>query len=325
MLPRSNPVQHAHHREYWEQFWRQSTLERKVAMYAFAPFLQTSGAILRHAVSGIPPYRPKHKKHIVQLAHRLEDTALHLRQGGLGWMGQVFPGHSEHYQVIHSRWLSGEGQVALMSQDDALFLIRTSIDLMLLVHPALVRVAQASYEEQAVMDRCHDIIEDMIALHSDGDCTKTHDADLHKLAQYALLLECEGIAHQQALVQDGFNKCANKKGVVKPLRHSDEEIFRMAHDIGIDPSVLKEVLSSSYSSWWDEMRAYRARARDILSTMTVPLTYLDPGSPTNPCQGYPSCFSEEDYRSTESVTHLALSLMTSAPLMPEVAVLKLFR
>ncbi len=290
----------------WGHFWEKMLIEEKIALYAFAPFFQTCGALLRHHGVRLPPYRARKRATLIAMAMRLEETAFHFRQGGLGWMARLFPGDSVLFQVISRRWFDGGSMTKEETEDREVIAI--ALDLLFLFRPVFKRYIDASHNSLPHLKQLDDVLETVLEIHGSYYPPSTHlssDALCH-IVRFALYQECAGLAYQQALVQDGYQRDTHTATKKEP-RHTDEELVRMAQEIGVDVGILREALSRTYSPWWEVKRRYEQLAQET----PLPIDGLDVGTLTTGVQGYPSCYRREDYVASESVTKLALSLVSS--------------
>lgn len=233
---------------------------RKMSLYPIVPTLEAASCILRAAAALWHPVKRREQKKILLVARDMGSKAEDLRKQGIGWMPrEVF---SDGPTVLVSghphRSHHSEGIVPPRSPRDGVILLETLNVLLARFDPAFERMEEEHHDEQWLAEwffgHRETILE--IAPRESGEVSEEAERSFDL---YAVLLECEMLAYIQARAEDALSDKTGKIKKKKPER-SDEEIARLAEDIGMSFEDVKAVFSREYSSWWDVSRKFAERA-----------------------------------------------------------------
>jgi hypothetical protein len=307
---------------HWQQYWEDRRRDQKVSMYAFAPFLEVAAIMIRGSATLELQFRRKRTKELVHIAYALEERAQHLRGNGIGWLVRSLPGYSPLVSAIHKRMHFGGDTPVEPHGEAAERLLSMAISFLFLFESTFMKIEREIHEESSTAVWFFDKLETLTDLSGSTSSCAVDPRSFQVLGRHATMLECEGLAYAQAMIEDGFTK---KSGTKKSPQHVDEEMLtRLSDDIDVPIETLREVFGQTYSGWWKVKEEYRSRAiklRDeFIDTLPSPTIFAtvyraawDLGSVHLNTEGYPHCFGNEEFAASEQVTKQLIAMFLAFP------------
>ncbi len=305
---------------YWQAYWENKHRDEKVSMYSFAPFFELAGILLRASAQLLPQYRRRRAKELIGLAQGFENHVRHLRGNGIGWMVNAFPGISPFMEAKHHR-SHHVGEPKLRSPGAADRVLSIVIEFLFLFEETFIAIEKDLYSEASTAVWFFNQLETLTDQHRPQGQENISDKALRMLGRHAVLLECEGLAYAQAMIESGFLKKMGKK---RNCTFSEAEISKLAHELDIHPDVLREASEAEHSSWWDVSKEYRDKGivlRDeFIDTLALPSAVSeairdawDIGSTHLNVDGFPYCRGEDSYEISEKTTKLLITMFLTFP------------
>lgn len=325
-------------------FWEAKMRNRKIFVYSLAPFLEEAAILLLAAKRLWHPWSVKRLEELERIACDLKDRARFMRQCGLGWAGNISKFGEEFagllalsvYHRYHSRdgkaaspsaASSGpNGPSAMSSGQAAAYLVSAAVRILFLLRPVFQKIEELSWEEKGWTKWLSQIIETLMESPCLGSEPEITDEMIKIIAEQAVLLECEGLCHMQAEIEDSFNKRNKSAGLSRPgggrkkSDLSEAELRNLAAEIDLPFETVKEVFETEYSSWRDQAKQYRDQAqtrKEIFISLLPTEDHIksaiadawDIGWATQKSQ--PDCWSETEVMKAEKIIKTFIAMFTA--------------
>jgi hypothetical protein len=304
-------------------YWENEMCNRTVFKYSFAPFLEEASILLYAAARLWHPWSLRRIDELIGAAYTLKDRAEHARRCGLGWACNIeafgsdpagLLGSSAHYRYHeHEKLPPCPKGTAILGG--------AALQLFVLLMPTFEKMEELSYEEKGWLKWVYGIVETL----TESPCLAGHpDLSVNTLRTFALhavLLECEGLAHTQARIEDSLQRnCHGNDRKRKKSKLSEQELRNLASELNMPFETVKEVFETEYSNWWDESKKYRIyaeRERDRFlaaiatdgATTDAMRAAWDSGMVTEHAD--PDCWSEESCLKSERVVSALIAMFLS--------------
>ena len=312
--------------EFKHGFWGVQMRDRMLATYSFAPFLEEAAVLLFCAHDAWHEWSVGRRGELNSIVSTLKDRARDFRQHGLGWASKVSgfgmdPSHILSASVFR-RYLSNDKyKKKIVCPEAANYWVSAAVELLFILLPAFRMAEEEFYEEEGISQWLSGIIEKLMESPCRGSVSQFDEAAMQSIRRQAVLLECEGLAYMQATIEDRFwRDSSTSKKRKKKSELSDEEISRLADELGVSFEILKETFETEYSSWWEVAKGYRNRAeaeneifisflpadekvREVLKTT------WDFGMVTDDTNQ--KCWVEEELANSEQVIKMFISMFLS--------------
>lgn len=245
-------------------FWADRLRNQTLFLYLFAPFFQQTATLLIVAESLWSPWAVKRKEELLNVASRLKHLAEMSRKKGLAWACNDNEFGADPAGILSprafGRYYRKETREAFPRAVPLLVSAATKTLFALLpILEKFERTAVAMAGTAAILKECVETLYESPCIGLNPDIS---EAAILRLAEEAVLLECEGLAYMQAMIEDNFyfhNPNASKK---KKSDITDDEIRKLAEEIGVSFSQVKDVFETEYSSWWQVSNSYSRQAEE---------------------------------------------------------------
>ena len=243
-----------------EEFWHDKMRTRMVSRYYFAPFLEEAGTLLLASKYLWHPWSVRRRDELTELAYKLKGRAKTIRTSGLAWeCNESAFGQDPAHLLSTSVYYRYHGNTDVESCPEAApYLVSAAAKILMLILPALEKLEMQDYEEKGWVRWTSEIIETLMGPTYIGSMPEISEEAVRCLGIRAALLECEGLAATQAILEDTFNRTHDRSRRKKSSELSEEQLRKLADEIGMSFETVKEVFTTGFSSWWDEARKYRA-------------------------------------------------------------------
>ena len=305
-------------------FWENRRRNAKIAFLPIPPFFDRAGLLLYQAADLWHEWGLKRSKELKECGYLMMEGAQMMRRNGLGWLGSSEKLEEDAGHLLSSFCFHRQEGIKLRKPDEkepprcpeaVPYLVHAAFLIMEHCVPMFKVIAKEEYTEAGWAPKLFGIMEKLAESPCIGSRPVITDETLHALGIQGVLLECQGLAYTQAHIEDSYTESAGKKKRKKASR-SDEEIHRMAADIGVDFDVLKDVLETESSPWWREYERYEKEAMarnaglvfsgddaiDEIIRQTVNDGYVD-------CGSHYKCYREETLADCEAVIKTIIASM----------------
>lgn len=305
----------------WQEFWRNKLLHQKVATYLIAPALEIAGALLRAAGNMWHPVKRREQKKIIAVACDLGDKATILRTNGIGWLSQTKLGDGASALVSgHPKRLyhGVRGATPETAPASAIKLVELASFFLSRFDSALLKMEREHHNERWLTGWLFERRETLLEIIPEE--VAFSDDVIRALTTLAMLLECEMLAHLQALIEDKASRGGGKVRTRKP-ELTDEEIAKLANDIDVPVDAVHAAFSREYSGWWDVSARFLCaaeREREKVSGMLFDREAIenvraafDVGSPYADLS--PQLLSDQASKEAAIVTELLIGMFLAYP------------
>ena len=307
-----------------QQFWERVMQNRMLYKYQLAPFLEDAALLIRGARNLWHPWGDARKKNLTSMVAELCQEARSLRKNGLGWTGRTSSLEaggrilsSAAYYRYHR-----DDQEFLPHPEHARLLVSLAGRLLLTLLPALKK-SDTFPGEGKISSWLHPIIETLMEFPDIDKAPEVHPHIIHLLGTHSVILECEGLAYMQGLVEDSYHRKYGKRQR-KKCELSEEELRNLAAEIGMRLEDVREVFSTEHSAWWNRAIQFSRQAdavrKEILSHFSpdpaakaILIKAWDSGMSYN--EGHLDCLGDRELESCERLTSLFVALFLS-PISP---------
>lgn len=300
-------------------FWETKMRNKMIFMYSFAPFLEEAGTLLLGAKYLWHPWSVKRTDELAKISYELKDRARTLRQRGLAWASSVSEfGEDPAYLLSTSAHHRHHGNDTKTPCPEATpYMVSMATKLLFVLLPAFKKAEELSCEEKGWVKWLSEIIEILMESPYNNPALEISEGMMRTVGLHGVLIECEGLAYTQAIIEDSFDRKNESSKRKKKSDLSEAELRKLAYEIGVPFEVVKEVFETKFSSWWNQATKYRDQAqaqREIfLSSLSAEEqikvsigAVWDPGMATQ--NGHPECWSEKELRNSEGIIKTFISM-----------------
>lgn len=246
---------------YTQDYWQAKMQNKQVASMAMLPMMSVAAALTNLAGTLWHPWGRKRTKELRVMSSTINQRASDMRRNGLGWAAGIF--HDEHkagYILSNSSFKRYFGEAVLGEPAPNLvpLLVSSAIAALFCVRDIAIKISAIEHDERSFL-WIDELIEELSESPTVGNMPNVSDKALRALGDCGVLLECEGLTYMLALIEDRHVRVAGKEKKKKSSL-SDAELSRLAAEIGVDPTILKEVFETVGSSWWQRSVAYKTGA-----------------------------------------------------------------
>ena len=261
--------------DFWEGFWHDKMRTRMVSRYYFAPFLEEAGTLLLASKYLWHPWSVRRRDELTELAYKLKGRAKAIRRSGLAWAcNESAFGQDPAHLLSASVYYRYHGNTDIESYPEAApYLVSAAAKILMLILPALEKLEVQDYEEKGWVRWTSEIIETLMESTYIGSVPEISEEAVRCLGIHAVFLECEGLAATQAILEDNFDRKHGRPRRKKSSGLSEEQLRKLADEIGMSFETVKEVLETEFSSWWGEAKKYIDHAEEqktfIISSLGI--------------------------------------------------------
>lgn len=300
---------------YWE-----TGKQNAVQMYSFAPFLEEAVILLIGASRLWHPWSVKRREELLTISRELQGRAKLFRERCLVRVSDISKfGEDPSYALYQSafyRFNEGAKQTSPFPEATP-YLVSAALQILFFLLPAFQKMEEDSHEGKGLTKWLSLIIETIM----ESPCRNPVDVlpapALEAAVTHGILLECEGLAYMQAMMEDRFVRVNKKERRRKKSERTDAELHALADEIGAPFEAVKEAFETEYSSWWDKVTEYRNKAQEqknIFLTF-IPDTHARElvGSAWNSGMltenARPDCWSEKELQKSEKIIQTFILLL----------------
>ena len=251
---------------FTHEFWEEEERKKHVLKYSLAPILEEAGTLLYGARRLWYPWSLRRKKELATIYQEVISKAEDLRDKGLTWAGGAleevgnasFTLHAAKYHRHHSNIHEEETPCP----EAAKYMISMATKLLFAALPMLQKLEKEMREGSALSEGLCRVVEDLVEAPYYDSTIEISDEAMRVVVSHAIFMECEGLAYMQAHIEDAYvreNKHLKRK---KDSDLSADELRNLASKIGMSFDVVKDVLETENSSWWDQWLKYRDKSRE---------------------------------------------------------------
>lgn len=302
-------------------FWEDKLRNRMVARYSFAPILEEAGILLIGASRLWHEWSIKRAKELRGIGYSLKDRAKEVRKSGLSWASNISEFGEDPAHLLHSsahRRYHGDDKKTIVCPEATIHMVSIATELLFLLIPFLKKIEEEHYEEKW-LDWIYEKIEILMESPCIGPVLEIPQHASSMLILHSALLECEGLAITQAKIEDHYAR-ENKQRKKKKSELSDDELRKLAFDIGVSFEEIKEIFETEYSSWWEVGKKYRGEAEAVkknfvsllktgVEAKNAILVEWDPGMVTDDVD--PKPMFEKEVEKSEKIIKMFIAIFLS--------------
>lgn len=246
-------------------FWKSRIGNKMILQYSLAPFLESAGILFLSAELLWHRWSIQRLEEIKGLAFKLQqDGAVKLRQCGLEWACALKNFDDVALRLRASayyRYREDSDKNVIACPEGTTHLVSAAVQLLFAIFPLFEKIDETSHVKKGGwVTWCSKILETCMEAPYLKSLKELSPDALNALKLNAIFLECEGLAHIQATIEDSFyfkHEKTNPKAKKKKHDFSNADLHKMAQEMDVEFGVLKEAFETDYSSWWDEAQKYR--------------------------------------------------------------------